>query len=343
MGHEMERKASADSDSVSVVFMGSPEFVIVVAQTLYEDPQFDLVAVVTAPPSYSRRHKKPLFTPVAEWVRQLPPSHSHDPYAAVQLLEPVDVNVPEVIQSLSEYSPQLVITAAYGQILSDRFLAIADYGVLNIHPSRLPAYRGASPIQSALLHGETTTAVSFVKTVQKLDAGDIVYQHEVDIADHETAVELLERVFVLASQWIKPACLRLMSPGYCGVAQDEKKVSFCAKVDRSSGHMDFKKSAVRLVNQYRALQPWPGCYTFYNRKRVKISGLSLAPTHRYAPFEFGYEKSSQRLMIGTSDGDLMAQTLTLESKKPLKARDFWNMIRSQSSESGYHFSFSRLS
>lgn len=320
----------------TIVFMGSPPFVVPVLRALYEHESFDLALVVTAPPHQQLRRGRILMsqpTAVAQWVRALAAGPSPGGELELrplrpQLLEPVAVNHRDVLTTLRQLQPDLIITAAYGQILSEECLAIPTYGVLNIHPSKLPAYRGATPIQAAIMNGDTSTAVSFVKSVMQLDAGRVISWHPVAIEPQETAGQLLERIFELASGWVVAAAQQLLA-GATGALQDEAQVSYCAKLTKASAQVHWDSTAERIFNQYRALDPWPGCYTFYNNKRVKLQGLAPVATACWAPAEFGWDQDLACLTVGSSSGDLAIGGLTMAGKKLMDGQGFWHMVHSQ--------------
>lgn len=316
--------------AASIVFMGSPPSVVPVLKALYEHESLELVGVVTAPPHKQVRRSRagsPRPTAVAQWVRSLASSATPEPQP-VRLLEPAAVNHVDVLTALRELQPAVIITAAYGQILSEEFLAIPTYGVLNIHPSKLPAYRGATPVQAAIRNGDTSTAVSFVKSVAQLDAGRVISWHPVAIDPQETAGQLLERTFQLASGLVVAAVQQVLA-GATGVLQDETQVSYCAKLTKESAQVRWDWPGERIFNQYRAFDPWPGCYTFYNHKRVKLQGLVPVKVARRAPGEFGWDQELGRLTVGTSSGDLAIDALTIAAKKLMNGQGFWHMVHSQ--------------
>ena len=298
--------------------MGTPEFVVPVAKVLHAHDLVDLVAVITAPPQ--RNKKKRLSSPVAMWAHELSPP--------IRCLEPESVNHSDIIRTTRTLTPTLIVTAAYGQILSDEFLSIPTHGVLNIHPSKLPCYRGASPVPSAILAGDTTTAVSFVKTVKKLDAGDIVMQVAVDIAPHETAHELLQRMFRLASHYVITAAEQMMSPQFQGSPQDDRLATHCQKFVKSDGRMHFSESSAILFKRHRAFQPWPGSFAMYEGKRIRLHEMIPLAESTLQPWEFQWDPQKKILRIGTITTDLALNALTIDSKKKMSGQDFWNYVNS---------------
>ena len=321
----------------SIVFMGSPWFVLPVVQVLYNHPEFRLDCVVTAPGRnrQRRRQSQSLPTAVAEWVMKLSSNHeqptesSEAPQHPPRLLEPPDVNHPEVLAILSQLKPALIITAAYGQILGDECLRLPTYGVLNIHPSKLPAYRGATPVQTAIWNGDQHTAVSFVKSVRSVDAGAIVSQYPVTISATETTAQLLERTFVMASEHVVSAGEQVMRTDFQGTPQDDSLATYCMRFTKQSGLVTWEQAGEHIFNQYRALEPWPGCYTFYNNQRVKLHGLGLSQSSHHEPAAFSWNRELQQLTVGTSSVDLIITAVTIAAKPQMSGRDFWNMVHSQ--------------
>ena len=194
----------------------------------------------------------------------------------------------------------MIITAAYGQILSQAFLDIPKLGTINIHPSLLPEYRGAIPVPAALLDGKKTTGVSILYTVKALDAGDIISQESHDIEDNETSDILLARLFELSGPQLREVIKSFKENTVHSYPQDESKITHCKKIEKHDGLINWKDSVEDIYNKYRAYFPWPGSFSYSSGKRVVIE--SMKPNFEeldldLAVGEFKYIKSKKNSLL----------------------------------------------
>jgi methionyl-tRNA formyltransferase len=179
--------------------------------------------------------------------------------------QPESINTPEGVQVLSGYQPDLLVVAAYGQILSRDVLAAAAQGGINVHASLLPKYRGAAPIAWAIYHGETRTGVSIIRMSIHLDAGDILAQEALDILPTETAGDLELRLGPLGARMAMEMVDRLATGPVSGTQQDKSQVTKAPKLTKEHGLIDWSRPADQICNHIRAMQPWPTAYTFLHR------------------------------------------------------------------------------
>ncbi len=261
-----------------------------------------------------------------------PPVASFAKERGLLCLQPVKASDPVFLDELRALEPDLMITAAYGQILSSNFLAIPKRGTINIHPSLLPAYRGAIPVPAALLDGHSETGVSILFTVKALDAGNIILQKRYPIGAKETAAELTPRMFELSGPMLMEALDILKNPEFEGIPQDETQVTFCKKIAKNDGAILWNKSAKSLFNEFRAFQPWPGVFTSRQGIRVVIEEMSLAEPTDLRSGQFVYDKKSKSLLVGTGDGTIAIHRLKSAGSKSMDAAGFWNGLRSQGDE-----------
>jgi methionyl-tRNA formyltransferase len=184
----------------------------------------------------------------------------------IPVLQPESVNTPKGVASLRALSPDLLVVAAYGQILSNDVLASATQGGINVHASLLPRYRGAAPINWAIYHGETRTGVTIIRMSIRLDAGDILAQEAVDIGPEEKAGELEGRLGPLGARLALDVVNRFASgQPLAGTKQDPSQVTQAPKLTKEHGLIDWTRSAEQVCNHIRAMQPWPTAYTFLHR------------------------------------------------------------------------------
>jgi methionyl-tRNA formyltransferase len=184
----------------------------------------------------------------------------------IAIYQPESINTLEGVETLKSWSPDLLVVAAYGQILSKDVLATATQGGINVHASLLPKYRGAAPIAWAIYHGETRTGVSIIKMSINLDAGAILAQESIDISPEETAGELEGRLSPLGAQLAVKVIEQITAGTAQGIPQDKSQASKAPKLTKEHGLIDWSRSAIQVQHQVRAMQPWPTAYTFLHRK-----------------------------------------------------------------------------
>ncbi len=183
----------------------------------------------------------------------------------IQVLQPESINTPEGVESLNALAPDLLVVAAYGQILSKDVLGIPPLGGINVHASLLPKYRGAAPINWAIYHGETQSGVTIIRMSISLDAGDILAQEAIDILPDETAGELEARLGPLGAKLALDIVNQLAAGPVQGKPQDKSQVTKAPKLTKEHGLIDWSRPAVAVCNQIRAMQPWPTAYTYLHR------------------------------------------------------------------------------
>ena len=304
-----------------IIFLGSPKEVLAPLRALMAMKEHELLAVVSQPakPQGRKRQLKDPF--VASFAKE------HQ----IKVFQPESAKDPDFLSELRALTPDLMVTAAYGQILTEEFLAIPKRGTINLHPSLLPRYRGATPVQTALLNGDTKTGMSILFTVKKLDAGALILSKEAQIKEHETTKDLLTRMFTLGAEMLPLALDLLKDPGFKGSPQDEAGVVHCAKIQKTDGAIDWRKSAFSLYCRFRAFDPWPGSYAMLQGRRVVILGLGLdsgldsglaahdkmAPKRN--PGSFVFNKAAKALEVAC--GEDGAQTLCITRVKPAGGKE----------------------
>ena len=247
---------------MKIVFMGTPDFSAVVFEKL--NSVYPISAVVTGVDKPVGR--KMVLTPCPLKVAAL--------NAGVPVLQYEKVSR-EGIEDIEALAPDLVITAAFGQILSDKFLSIPKYGVINVHASLLPLHRGASPIQSSMLAGDKVTGITIMKTVKEVDAGDMLLKKEIEIAPDDYADTLFDKMAVLGGEAIVEAVRLIESGEAVFTPQDHSKATHCVKISKAEGKINFDTTAQSLRNFVHAMNPWPSAYTFVNGKQLKVIDLDI--------------------------------------------------------------------
>ena len=311
---------------LNIIYMGSSSEVIPPLEELLKFPEsFRVEGVVTQGPRKIGRGHKERESDLSIFCRQ----------KSLRCFTPERASDPEFIEELKKLSPDVIITASYGQLLSEDFLAIPSISVINIHPSLLPKYRGATPIQSAIFNGDKLTGVSILYTVKALDAGDIIVQKEYKIEEDETSDHLEQRLFKESSTMLIEALSKIQDPSFKGIPQDETKKLLCRKIKKEDSLIDWTDTSSHIFNKYRAYHPWPGSCSFFRGKRVNFIKLIKPDTLLYDISsmncgEFSFDKARKILYVKTGDGYLLVDRLKQEGGKEIMGLDFWNGIKDKS-------------
>lgn len=320
---------------MKLIFMGSPTEALPVLEKLIDiskkNSEFQLLAVISKPPKRKGRRKVLSDPPVAEFGKQ----------NNLKVLQPESAKNSDFLAEIVALQPDIIITAAYGEILTSEFLAIPSRGVINIHPSLLPLYRGATPVPASLLAGDSITGVSILFTVKELDAGAIICQESIDICDNETADILLIRSFRVGAELLTYALELLKEPEFKGTPQDSEEIVHCKKILKEDGKISWNESSTEIINKFRAFYPWPGVFSFSAIKgKVILTKIeSLAPEEvqfidnlKLNPGEFAFHKKLKSLLVGTKTDIIKVQSLKPENSKEQDAISFWNGLKTKSNE-----------
>lgn len=245
---------------MKVVFLGTPDFAIPALKTLLEDEMFEVVGVVTQPDKPRGRSKKltPCATKAFAMENNLP-VFSFDKIRDKDSREQIEILEPDVM-----------VTAAYGQILTQKVLDIPKLGCVNVHGSLLPKYRGAAPIQWAIINGEEKTGITTMLTERGLDCGDILLKVETEIKPNETAGELFDRLAQMGGDILVNTLKGIAENTIVPKKQDEEQATHFPMLKKEDGKIDWNKSAKQVHNQIRGVNPWPSAYTTFNDKTIKI-------------------------------------------------------------------------
>ncbi|MFT4413513.1 methionyl-tRNA formyltransferase [Fredinandcohnia humi] len=242
-----------------IVFMGTPDFSVPVLRQVIEDG-YDVVAVVTQPDRPVGR--KRVLTPPPVKVEAL----KHN----IPVLQPNKIREKEEIEKVLAYKPDLIITAAFGQILPKEILETPKYGCINVHASLLPELRGGAPIHYSILQGKEKTGVSIMYMVEKLDAGDILTQVEIPIHESDHVGSLHDKLSVAGSKLLSETIPLLLRGKITPIKQDDSKATFASNIKREQEKIDWMKTGEAIYNHIRGLHPWPVAYTTINGEIMKI-------------------------------------------------------------------------
>ncbi|SDG69069.1 methionyl-tRNA formyltransferase [Aneurinibacillus thermoaerophilus] len=241
-----------------IVFMGTPDFAVPCLQKLAEE-KYNIVAVVTQPDRPKGRKKQLTPPPVKEAALKL----------GIPVLQPEKLKR-NGTEDILAYEPDLIVTAAFGQILPKEIIEYPKYGCINVHASLLPAYRGGAPIHKAIIDGQQETGVTIMYMVEKLDAGDILSQVRVTIEESDNVGTMHDKLSKAGARLLVETIPKLISGEIQPVPQDEARVTYAWNIQRKDERLDWTKSARQLFNQVRGLNPWPVAYTEVDGQVMKV-------------------------------------------------------------------------
>lgn len=304
---------------MKIVFMGTPDFSAVVLEKL--NSVYPVSAVVTG-----------LDKPVGRGYNLAPsPLKVKAIELGIPVLQYAKVSR-EGLDDIRALEPDVVVTAAFGQILSDAFLTIPKYAVLNVHASLLPKYRGSSPIQWSIINGDEKTGITIMKTVKAVDAGDVLLEKETEIGKKETAGELFDRLAILGGEAIVEAISLVESGKATFTPQDESKVTHCSMINKGDGLVDFSKSAKEIDCFVRGMTPWPSAYTHIGEKTLKIFDVEKVElsdlqksNDQFENAKFGevvLADKNHGLIVKVADGFIRLHVIQLEGSKRMDDSQF---------------------
>ena len=301
---------------MKIVFMGTPDFAVNTLEALISAGH-DIALVVTQPDKAKGRSGKPAYSPVKE------AAIAHN----IEVAQPERVREQSFIDSLNEIAPEVIVVVAFGQILPEALLNLPRYGCINVHASLLPAYRGAAPIQWAVIDGLKTTGVTTMYMDKGLDTGDIIDQKSIELAPDETGGSLFDKLAVLGGELILETLEKLEKKTATRLKQDDSKSSYAKMLSKDMGMLDFSKSAVELERLIRGLNPWPSAYTKLNNKLLKIYEADVVSEEETARLYEGASGSvvavdKKSFTIRCGDGALKVTMLQLEGKKRMDTGAF---------------------
>lgn len=294
-----------------IVFMGTPEFAVPSLAALL-DADYEVVAAVTQPDRPVGRGKKLAACP----VKLLAESRG------VQVLQFERIRKQEGLDALRALKPDLFVTAAFGQILSQKVLDIPTMGTVNVHASLLPAYRGPAPINWCIIEGETTTGVTTMMTDAGIDTGDMLLQSETVIGAEETAGELSPRLAEMGAELLVET-LRQLQAGTCPrTPQDESLATRHPMLDKQTGKIDWTKSATQIVNLIRGVNPWPGAWTTMPDGGVLKIWKAYAGVGFGEPGEILYADGKQGMAVACGEGVLQVEEMQAPNAKRMPCKSY---------------------
>jgi methionyl-tRNA formyltransferase len=243
-----------------IVFMGSPDFALPILQKLVEN--YQVIGVVTQPDRPAGRGKTLTPPPIKKLAMEI----------GLEVIQPERLKTPEAFSQLQEWQPDVIIVAAFGQILRKNVLELPQFGCINVHASLLPRWRGAAPIQAAILNGDVKTGVTIMKMDAGVDTGAILRQRELSIQTVDTAESLSQRLSPLGADLLIETLPDYLIGKIEPTIQDDTQATYASLLKKEEGKLDFEKNAVVLERQVRAYIPWPGTFIEWQGQAMKING-----------------------------------------------------------------------
>lgn len=300
---------------MKAVFMGTPDFAVPTLQKMV-DMGIEITAVVTQPDKAKGRGKKVIYSPVKECAL------AHD----LPVYQPVRIKKdPEFIQTLRDMAPDVIVVVAFGQILSKEVLDIPRLGCVNVHASLLPKFRGAAPIQWAIIDGEKVTGVTTMLMDVGLDTGDMLLKTEVSVDAKETGGSLHDKLAAVGGELLERTLIGLEAGTIVPEKQDDSQAGEYARMlDKELGHIDFNQPAVVIERLIRGLNPWPSAYTYIDGKTLKIWEAEVLDRNYGCEYGEVAEVTRNSLIIQTGVGALSVKSVQLEGKKRMDISAFLN-------------------
>ena len=298
---------------MKIVYMGTPDFAVPPLRSLL-NTEYEVAAVVTQPDKPKGRGKALMPTPVKEEALK----------HGIPVYQPEKVREPGFVEKLRELKPDLIVVAAFGQIIPESVLNMPKFGCINIHASLLPKYRGAAPIQYAVIDGEKESGVTIMKMGKGLDTGDMIARTEVPLAKDETGGSLFEKLSSAGARLL----VETLPDIFAGTAVYEKQpeespTPYAAMITKKMGLIDFSKSAEELERLVRGLNPWPSAHTFLNGKNLKIwkAEADMTQAEKNIPGTV-VRADEEGICVACGTGRLILKEVQLEGKKRMDSASF---------------------
>jgi len=294
-----------------IVFMGTPDFAVPSLRALM-DNGYDVVGVFCQPDRPKGRGHKLAACPVKELAQQ-----------SIPVFQPERIKRPEGVEMLKALKPDLCVTAAFGQLLSQEILDIPKLGTINVHSSLLPRHRGSAPINWSIIMGDKVTGVTTMFTDKGMDTGDILLMRETPIDEKETAGELSDRLAVMGAELLIETIRALENGTLTRIPQDHDAATYEPKMDKELGRIDWSKSAQVIDCLVRGATPWPGAFTTLGEQTIKVFELCIregAPSGE--PGEIVAADAKQGLVVSCGDHDVELVQIQMPGAKRMNAKDY---------------------
>lgn len=305
------RKEGDSCKNKKIVFMGTPEIATYALKALI-DKGFEIIAVITQPDKPVGREKQMQFSKIKEFALK----------NNLILFQPNKLS--EIKQELIELKPFAFVTCAFGQFIPESILAIPEFGCINVHASLLPKYRGGAPIHWSIINGDTKTGVCLMKTIKKMDAGDVYCSKEIHIDNNDTTTTLFKKMNDLVYQIVFNELDKVFDLTYKPIAQDESKVTFAYNISKENEKINLNSTAFQIRNLIRGLSEKPGAYCFLDNKKIKFFNAEILSNLSNKQPGTIVNISKNGLEIATNDKDILIKEIQVEGKKRQFVKDIIN-------------------
>lgn len=298
---------------MKVIFLGTPDFSVPTLKAIIKS-HHQLLAVVTQPDKPSGRGERLSYSPVKQVALE----------NNLKVLQYDKIRL-QGVDDLKRLAPDIMVTCAFGQILSQEIIDIAPHGIINVHASLLPKYRGAAPIQWSILNGDKETGVTIMQTEAGIDTGDIIAVEKTIISPEETAGELFDRLSFIGAELLVRTLDDIEQGTATFTPQDHSSATHVKMLKKSDGMLDFKNNCETLVNFVRGMNPWPCAFTFLNDKMLKVykaEKVEDVDDSQYADGQIMFADSKNGLVVKCKNGALRLCVIQIEGKKRMKDTDF---------------------
>ncbi|SCY85412.1 methionyl-tRNA formyltransferase [Alkaliphilus peptidifermentans] len=294
-----------------IIFMGTPEFAVPCLEALIEE-KHEIIAVFTQPDKPKGRGNKITFPPIKEIALR----------EEIPVFQPKTLKDTETLTAIKAMKPDIIVVVAYGQILTKEILEVPPFGCINVHSSLLPKYRGAAPINWVIINGEDRTGVTTMYMDIGLDTGDMILKEETPIGPEETAGELHNRLSGLGADILIKTIDLIEVGGVEREQQNEEEATYAPIMNKELGQINWSKTAIEIKNLIRGTIPWPGAFTSYNGRVMKIFSSRVEETGvRYRPGEI-IEVTKDEIHIGTSKDLLIIKEIQFSGSKRMMVKDY---------------------
>lgn len=296
---------------MNIIYLGTPDFAVPTLASIY-NKGYNISLVITQRDKKKGRGKKLQYTPVKEKALIL----------GLEVFQPDNINDEEVIEKIRTLKPDFIIVAAYGQILKKELLTIPKYGCLNVHASLLPRYRGAAPINWAIINGEKQTGISIMRMEEGLDTGDTILIKSIPIKDEDDFVSIHDKLKELGADMIIHAINDILKGQAIFTAQDHTNSNYAPMIFKDTGKIDWNINGEKIYNLVRGLKPWPNAYTIYKGDIVKIHKVKFIKDKVISDLGKIIKISKEGIYVSVKDGYIIIEELQFPGKKILTVSQY---------------------
>ena len=296
---------------INICFMGNPKFAVRTLDILYKDKDIDVKLVVS---SEDKKRSRGKVSPTE--IKKYAQDNNID------VVTPKTVNTEEFVNKLKEIDIDYIVVVAFGQMIGKVLLEAYPDRIINLHPSKLPEYRGASPMQFSILNGDKITSATTMLIEKGMDSGDILMQKDVEIKDSDDYTSMEEKLGEVGALAIRDTLLNFDSLYEKRIKQDDEKATFCTKITKDMGRIDWAESSFDIINKIRAFVEYPVAYFSYEGKNIKVYKAEVLDSYKKNPGFVYKANPKEGIVIGTGDGSIKLVKIQFPGKKAMDVKSF---------------------